>query len=1268
MKIAGKKTLSIILSLMMVFGVIAVGGGNIKADAATFADLNQSSVWIKQSQSGPCVLDACAMMIRRTLIGTGNTNWSSVTESSLKGTACQSGSWSVYYTFDYMGVSVRHTSFDSTASSLKSILDSHPEGIVLFSRSKGHAVLVTDYSGDTFYCADPAYGDKRNLNSANQGVSYSNSSEYWYVSSPTITLTPDDTTPPTLSNLRIVEQNINGYKLECSVSDNIGVTSVRFATWTTTVVNGTDQDDLKWQDGTISNGKASIWIYRSDHNNEFGTYVTDVYVYDAAQLFVKDRITVTFENDTAGPSFSHIKVTNVTSSGYTISCTVTDNTGVTSVSFATWTKNNGLDDLYWKGGTISGNTVTCRIKYSEHNNETGSYYTVIKAYDNSDNSTTYSAVTVCPSRIGNISEGKYIIQLVLNEESVIEVENKSSESGANIQLGSFEVNSSQIFEIKKNGAGYTISPLCSGLNMDAWGAVPGEGVNVAQGAVNNDINQTWQFEPIGGGYLIISCMGSGDLNGIEYAVDTYDYGGTPGTNIQLSEANYANTQFYRLLPVGSIYFDDNGGGYGPTSQYTVDGKAITLTANHPVRDGYIFMGWSTDKYATIADYVPGGTYNINSGTTLYAIWLLNKNPAKGDINGDGSVNIVDLVRINSYVNGASDFTAYEKKAADLNNDGVVDESDLDEMRILSIYKISVITYYANGVDSTPEGLREKTGTSVNLTASIPQRTGYTFLGWSKKAGATTAQYQPGASYTLNSDTVFYAVWKKNADTYTLTYNANGGSGAPTSQTGNGKITISSFKPSRDGYTFKKWNTKADGTGTSYNPGATYNLTANATLYAIWEQNPVTPTTYVLTYEVNGGTGKPESQTGNGNILLSIIQPQKDGYTFKCWNTKSDGSGTSYNPGATYNLTANATLYAIWEQNSVTPTTYTLTYNANGGSGAPAKQTGSGSIVLSTKEPSRSGYIFKGWSKSSTSTSAQYLPGDTFNLTANTTLYAVWAGVPLTSYTLTYNANGGTGAPDSQSGNGNITLSSGTPSRKSYTFKSWNTKSDGTGTNYAPGATFKLSADTTLYAIWEKNDVTPSTYTLYYNANGGTGAPESQSGNGYITLSSGTPSRNNYTFKSWNTKSDGTGTNYAPGTTFKLSADTTLYAVWEKNDTPDNPSNPDNPSGTPSISIRNYRPSLSLSYRSTVVFRAEFNNAPEGSEVHWFYNGKDGLTSERCTIKNCDESFTIQAKLISRDGKVLAESEKESVSVSTGFFARLIAFFRALFGTLPVIEQ
>ena len=155
-----------------------------------------------------------------------------------------------------------------------------------------------------------------------------------------------------------------------------------------------------------------------------------------------------------------------------------------------------------------------------------------------------------------------------------------------------------------------------------------------------------------------------------------------------------------------------------------------------------------------------------------------------------------------------------------------------------------------------------------------------------------------------------------------------------------------------------------------------------------------------------------------------------------------------------------------------PETYTLTYNANGGSGAPSNQTSNGNITLSTVKPTRSGYAFLGWATISNATTAQYQPGATYNLTANSTLYAVWKQNPVT-YILTYNANGGSGAPANQTGNGNITLSAVSPKRNDYTFLGWATISNATTAQYQPGATYNLIANSALYAVWQKNE-TPGT--------------------------------------------------------------------------------------------------------------------------------------------------------------------------------------------------
>lgn len=149
----------------------------------------------------------------------------------------------------------------------------------------------------------------------------------------------------------------------------------------------------------------------------------------------------------------------------------------------------------------------------------------------------------------------------------------------------------------------------------------------------------------------------------------------------------------------------------------------------------------------------------------------------------------------------------------------------------------------------------------------------------------------------------------------------------------------------------------------------------------------------------------------------------------------------------------------------------------------------------------------------------------------------------TSYTVSYNANGGSGAPSAQTKwyNESLTLSSTNPTRTGYTFAGWNTNSSGTGTNYSAGGAYTGNAAVTLYAKW-----TAITYTVSYNANGGTGAPGNQTKTygQTLTLSSTVPTRTNYNFKGWATSASATTPNYQPGGSYTANAAITLYAVWE----------------------------------------------------------------------------------------------------------------------------
>ena len=203
-------------------------------------------------------------------------------------------------------------------------------------------------------------------------------------------------------------------------------------------------------------------------------------------------------------------------------------------------------------------------------------------------------------------------------------------------------------------------------------------------------------------------------------------------------------------------------------------------------------------------------------------------------------------------------------------------------------------------------------------------------------------------------------------------------------------------------------------------------------------------------------------SGNGSATKSIT------VTFK--NYDYDGS-----PSATKAITLSVSVPA-W-------TSYTVSYNANGGSGAPSSQTKwkNQTLTLSSTKPTRSGYTFMGWGTSTTDTTVDYSAGGSYTANASDTLYAIWKK----TITLTYNANNGSNAPSSQSAtiynattSYKFTLSSTKPTRTGYTFLGWSTSNTATSASYSAGGTITLSANDTLYAVWKENTLTVNFYSNY----------------------------------------------------------------------------------------------------------------------------------------------------------------------------------------------
>lgn len=235
-----------------------------------------------------------------------------------------------------------------------------------------------------------------------------------------------------------------------------------------------------------------------------------------------------------------------------------------------------------------------------------------------------------------------------------------------------------------------------------------------------------------------------------------------------------------------------------------------------------------------------------------------------------------------------------------------------------------------------DGWEQKSATNNSSTLAFtiptnqPTRSGYTFLGWAESKTATTAKYHAGDTiYVDYNDKTLYAVWKENKQNYYayLYYNANGGSGAPSSQSdsiyassasGSKMFTISSTKPTRSGYEFQGWSTTSGSSTAGYQPGSTISVSygSSVTLYAVWKQTY----TSTLNFDANGGTGAPSALTYTGTstsahtFTIPSTTPSKSGFIFKGWSESSSASTASYQPNSTISVPYNGTktLYAVWQ--------------------------------------------------------------------------------------------------------------------------------------------------------------------------------------------------------------------------------------------------------------------------------------------------------------------------------------------------------------------
>ena len=403
---------------------------------------------------------------------------------------------------------------------------------------------------------------------------------------------------------------------------------------------------------------------------------------------------------------------------------------------------------------------------------------------------------------------------------------------------------------------------------------------------------------------------------------------------------------------------DNNGGSGCTSKSITYGEEYGTLCT-PSRSGYAFVGWFDSNYKDSPLNYYADTYSDLKNAFGYDANLLYKHYFE--------YGLKEGRRISQYIS-SDKYNTEGNKTIYAGWKSVV-------------YKIN---YNANGGSGTMESGNAEFGTNVTIKNNGFTRDGYTFVGWTTKSNGAddgygwtgwsgTWNYVDGQYGIAENKLELYAMWKRNA--YTISYNPGytdlntcynmckserdqvscadkcdetidtkdaGKMDSDTVSKGS-SVTIKNNAFVRNGYTFAGWTTNSDGTDDGYGwtgwsgtwnyDNGQYGINNNKlTLYARWNIKA-----YTISYNANGGSNAPgnQSKIENKSISLSSSKPTKTGYTFVNWNTKKDGSGTTYKAGASYNSNADLTLYAQWRINKVY-----IKLDANGGNVSGSTTNGS----------------------------------------------------------------------------------------------------------------------------------------------------------------------------------------------------------------------------------------------------------------------------------------------------------------------------------------
>jgi uncharacterized repeat protein (TIGR02543 family) len=424
-----------------------------------------------------------------------------------------------------------------------------------------------------------------------------------------------------------------------------------------------------------------------------------------------------------------------------------------------------------------------------------------------------------------------------------------------------------------------------------------------------------------------------------------------------------------------------------------------------------------------------------------------------------------------------------------------------------------------------------TATTTRTTGVLPNtftttRAGYTFLGWfdndALAGSAISFPYTHGktANFTL------YAKW--DANTLNVSFNTNSGSAVTATTTRTAATLPTSFTTTRAGYTFLGWFDNAEFTGSAISFPYTHGKTSDFTLYAKWDAK-----TLNVSFNTNSGTSVTATTVRTGEQIPTSFTTTRAGYSFVGWFDNEGLTGSAISFPYTHGKTADFTLFAKWDAN-----TLNVSFNTNSGSAVTATTTRTAAALPTTFTTTRAGYTFLGWFDNEGFAGSAIAFPYTHGKTSDFTLFAKWDANTLN---VSFNTNSGTAVTATTTRTAEALPNTVTTTRAGYTFLGWFDNAELTGSAISFPYTHGKIADFTLFAKWDANVL-----NVTLDTNSGSGATSTTTRTAASLPTTFTTTRAGYAFAGWFDNPSFTGSAISFPYTHGKTSDFTIYAKWDAN--------------------------------------------------------------------------------------------------------------------------